>query len=133
MPKDLNFNSEMNTNWYIDSEGVLHDIAFSMEELEPGKQVSEKLILTKTISSDGALTIENLAEIGSATNTEGLEEKDSTPANKKDGEDDLGRAKLIVSIKTGGTWMYIGITLVSLTIIALGIYLINKKVLKGNI
>lgn len=133
MPKDLTFNSEMNTNWYADSKGVLHDIALSMEELKPGKEVTETVVLTKTINSDETLTIENLAEIGSVTNTEGLEEKDSTPANKKDKEDDLGKAELIVSIKTGGTWMYIGIVLVNLIIISAGILLINKKVLKGNI
>ena len=79
------------------------------------------------------MTIKNTAEIGSATNAEGLEEKDSTPSNKKDGEDDIEQAELIVSIKTGGTWMYIGITLLSLIIITVGIYLVNKKVLKGII
>ncbi|MBE5819415.1 MAG: hypothetical protein E7310_01080 [Clostridiales bacterium] len=133
MPKDLTFNSEMNTNWYADSQGVLHDIALSMEELKPGKEVTETIVLTKTINSDSSLTIKNIAEIGSATNTEGLEEKDSAPANKKDGEDDIGQAELIVSIKTGGTWMYIGIVLINLIIISAGILLINKKVLKGNI
>lgn len=133
MPRELNFNSEMNTNWYADSAGVLHDIALSMDELEPGKQLTEKLVLTTTIDSDKALTIKNIAEIGSAINAEGLEEKDSTPSNKKDGEDDIEQAELIVSIKTGGTWMYIGITLLSLIIITVGIYLVNKKVLKGII
>ena len=118
---------------YSYNEGTITIDLFTMEELKPGKEVTETVVLTKTINSDETLTIENLAEIGSATNTEGLEEKDSTPANKKDKEDDLGKAELIVSIKTGGTWMYIGIVLVSLVIISAGILLINKKVLKDNI
>ena len=48
------------------------------------------------------------------------------------GEDDIGSASLIISIKTGGATMYIGIVIVSMIIIGLSIYVINKKVL-GNI
>lgn len=130
MPKELEFNSEMNPDWFLDSNGILHNNMLEETAIEPGKTQTVKLILTKTLSSNSTGTIENTAELGQVTNLEELKDIDSTPANKEKGEDDIGSASLIISIKTGGPALYIGIVIISLIVLGAGIYLINKKVLK---
>ena len=130
MPKELEFNSEMNPDWYIDANQILHNKTLEKTAIEPGKTQTVKLVLTKTLSSNSTGTIENTAEIGTATNLEEIKDIDSTPGNKKQGEDDIGSASLIISIKTGGPILYIGIAIISLLILGVGIYLIDKRVLK---
>ena len=132
MPKELTFNSEINPDWYLDSQGLLHNKTLEKTAIEPGKTQTVKLVLTKTLNNNSTGTIENTAEIGSATNLEEIKDIDSTPGNKLTGEDDIGSASLIISIKTGSPIMYIGIVLISLTILGTGIFLIDKKVLKGG-
>ena len=130
LPKELEFNSEMNTEWYLGTDNHLHYMELEPQAIEPGKTRSVKLVLTKTLKSDSAGTIENTAEIAQSANLEGLLEIDSTSNNKKDGEDDISKASLIVSIKTGSPMMYIGIVLASTIILGTGIYIIDKKILR---
>lgn len=131
MPKELTFDSEMNPDWYLDSEGILHNESLAKVAIEPGKTETVKLILTKTLNNNSTGTIENIAEIGTSTNLEGIKDMDSVGGNKITGEDDIGSASLIISIKTGEPVMYIGIVLASMAVIGLGIFIINKKIL-GN-
>lgn len=132
IPKELEFNSEMNPDWYLDSQGLLHNKVLEKIAIEPGKSQTVKLVLTKTLNRNSTGTIENTAEIGTATNLEEIKDIDSTPGNKLGGEDDIGSASLIISIRTGGPTLYIGIVLISLAVLGIGIYLINKKILKGG-
>ncbi|MDO5555887.1 MAG: SdrD B-like domain-containing protein [Clostridia bacterium] len=133
IPKDLTFNSEANPDWYISSDGYLHNLSLTQEAILPEQSKTVKLILTKTLKSDSTGAIENTAEIGASTNLKGIDDLDSIEGNKKDGEDDISKATLIVSIKTGGPMMYIGIVLGSMIIMGLGIYIINKKVLERRV
>lgn len=133
MPNELTFNSEMNTEWYKDSSGNLYSIQLEPKEIKPGESQTVKLVLTKSLTSNSAGTITNVAEIAESINLENISEKDSIASNKKAGEDDISEASLIISISTGGPALYIGIVLISLMVIGTGIYLIDKKVLKGGI
>ena len=131
LPKQLEFNSEMNSDWYyLSSDRSLHYMELEPKAIEPGEKQTVKLVLTKTLKSDSTGTIENIAEIAECTNKEGLSELDSKVNNKKDGEDDISKASLIVSIKTGSPIMYIGIVLASMMVLGAGIYIIDKKVLR---
>ncbi|MBQ2835366.1 MAG: DUF11 domain-containing protein [Clostridia bacterium] len=133
LPSELEFNSEMNSEWYLGTDNNLHYMALDPEAIEPGKTQKVKLVLTKTLKNNSAGTIENTAEIGEGINLEGIKEIDSTAGNKQDGEDDLAKATLIISIRTGSPIMYIGIVLASMIILGTGIYIIDKKVLKVRI
>lgn len=133
LPAELEFNSEMNTEWYLGTDNYLHYMALEPQAIEPGKTRSVKLVLTKTLKSNSTGTINNIAEIGESTNLEGIKERDSVAGNKQDGEDDIGKASLIVSIKTGSPMMYIGIVLASMIVLGTGIYIIDKKVLRVKI
>lgn len=133
LPSELQFNSEMNKEWYLGTDNYLHYMALEPQAIEPGKTQKVKLVLTKTLKSNSTGTIENIAEIGESTNLEGIKEIDSVAGNKQDGEDDIAKASLIVSIKTGSPMMYVGIVIISMIVLGAGIYIIDKKVLRVRI
>ena len=132
IPKELTFSSDLNTDWYQDQSGNLHNNTLKQHAIKPGENAKVKLVLTKTISNNQTGTITNFAEIGLSSNVKGLKEFDSIEGNNKQTEDDMGKAELIISIATGSPTMYVGIVIASLAILGVGIYLIEKKVLKGG-
>ena len=67
--------------------------------------------------------------INKSNNDYGIADIDSEAGNKKDGEDDISKAEVIISIRTGAVAMYIGLIFAVIVIIAVGVYFINKKVL----
>ena len=133
LPDGLVFTSESNKEWYLDGNGVLHNKTLSEQVIKPKETKSVELVLTKTLKSDSTGTIENIGEIGASSNLQGITELDSVAGNKQANEDDLSTANLIVSIATGSPIMYIGIVIGTMLVLGLGIYIINKKVLKENI
>lgn len=132
LPKELEFNSEMNTGWYIGTDNYLHYMPLEPQAIEPEKTQTVKLVLTKLLKSNSTGTIDNVAEIEESSNLQGIVESDSIAGNKAIKEDDISTASLIVSIATGSPVIYIGIVIASMIILGLGIYIINKKVLKVN-
>lgn len=133
LPEELEFNSEMNSEWYLGKDNNLHYMALNPEPIEPGKTQTVKLVLTRTLKADSTGTIENIAEIAESTSLEALKDIDSIAGNKQSGEDDIDSASLIVSIRTGSPIMYIGIVIASMLVLGIGIYIIDKKVLKVKI
>ena len=123
-PSGLNFNSELNSDWYQDSKDVLHNVSLTQEAIPAGQNKTVKLVFTKTLTSTSPGTIDNKAEIGESTNIEGIKEIDK--------EDNVSSASLIIAIATGSPTMYIGIVIISLLVLGAGIYLIDKKVMKGG-
>ena len=69
----------------------------------------------------------NNARLEKISNLENITEKEEALQNNE------SSAMLIISIKTGSIFMYIGITLICITILAIGAYLIKKKVLNRGI
>ena len=126
------FKSELNTTWYKANDNNLYCIEFANKDVEPGETISSKLVLTKTMTNDNTGLIDNAAEIYETFNEYAFEDIDSIPANRAQ-EDDLSQADIIISIKTGGPLLYIGIVIISMFILSAGIYLINKKVIKNHI
>ena len=72
--------------------------------------------------------VNNTAEIAEAYNELGIADSNSTPGNRVQGENDMGVADVIISIKTGEIILYS--SLIGFAIVALGvvvIFLQNKK------
>ena len=132
MPSDLNFKSELNSDWYK-SNGALYNTSLSNTAIQPGESKNVNLVLVKNINETNTGTVVNTAEIGKASNALELDDVDSTPNNKKADEDDYGKAEVIISVKTGSVAMYIFTIFLSLAIIAIGTYVINKKLTKYDI
>ena len=132
MPSDLKFKSELNSDWY-ESNGALYNTSLSNTAIQPGESKNINLVLVKNVNETNTGTVVNTAEIGKASNALELDDIDSTPNNKKADEDDYGKAEVIISVKTGSVVMYIFTIFLSLAIIALGTYIINKKLTKYDI
>ena len=56
-------------------------------------------------------------------------DRDSTPDNKKEGEDDIDIAKVILAITTGIAKTYFSLTVGLLAVVLVGVILIKKFVI----
>lgn len=126
IPSDLKFNSELNKNWYMATDGYVYNTSLSEIDIKPGESIDTQLVLTKTINSTDSELITNMAEISEDYNTLGLEDIDSVVNNKNEAEDDISTAELIISIKTGKILRNSLIAIVIILIFAIGIYKIKK-------
>lgn len=133
IPNDLSFDEANNSGWYKDKDGNIYNNTLTNTIIKPGETKELKLILTKKMTGENTGTITNRAEIYEDYNELGLKDYNSSTGNKAQGENDLDYANLIITVKTGQVAMYITIAFISIAIIALGAYEINKKVLKGGI
>ena len=88
------------------------------------------VVLKKKMTEENTGIINNTAEIVEVENSENIKDKDSTPNNRVQGEDDMSSANVLIGVKTGAEVMYITLGLVILIVLAVGIYLINKEVLR---
>lgn len=132
MPNDLKFSSELNKDWYQAGD-VLYNNSLANEKIAAGETKEITLTLTKAMTEDNVGRFNNTAEIAESYNELGLEDSNSTPGNRAQGENDMGAADVILSIKTGRA---IYISIIILLVIALGIVafvVIKKKYKKGEI
>ncbi len=130
IPQDVKFTSEINKDWYAAENGNVYNASLANTLLQPGETKELTLVLTKKMTQNNTGVINNNAEIYEAYNDLGIQDIDSTPANSVQNEDDMSRADAIIGVKTGEVYVYIVITLISIGILGVGIYLINKKVLR---
>ena len=101
----------------------------SNQIINPGETKTITLTLIKDLNSNNIGNIINQAEIMEVSNSLSIADIDSTPGNKADGEDDMSTAEVLVSIRTGGPVVYTLLIITIITILAVGIYLINRNVL----
>lgn len=130
LPDSMKFNSELNTDWYTSEQGNIYNTSLANILLQPGETKELTLILTKKMTESNTGIINNTAEIFEAYNDLGKADIDSTPANKVQGEDDMSSADATIGIKTGEVYIYLTVTLISIGLLGVGIYFINKKVLR---
>lgn len=123
LPSGLEFNSELNKDWYKDSDGNLYTNTLSGIEIQPGGTSTVELVLIKKTTENTTGTFTNHAELTQISNIEAIEEQTNAKENNRSSAD------LVISIKTGSAIMYVGITLLCITIIGLGIFMIKKKIL----
>lgn len=131
-PTDLTFNSSLNPEWYQE-EGNLHTTSLANIKLEAGEEKELTLVLTKTMTESNTGLVNNTAEISEAYNNLGIDDVDSTPGNKQKSEDDMGSCNCIISVKTGVAITYITLTLSIIAVMAVGTYIISRKVLNKEI
>lgn len=126
MPSDLEFSSELNKDWY-EKDNALYTSVLGNDIINPGESKTVTLTLTKTMGEDNLVTRNN-AEIYEAYNNLGLEDSNSIPGNNVSGENDMGSADVIISIRTGGViYMTIGITIAIIVLAGIVAGIIVKK------
>lgn len=131
IPQGMNFISELNEDWYSSDNGNnLYNNSLANTIINPGETKEVTLMLTKKITNNNMGIINNTAEIAESYNDLGLKDLDSIPGNKVQGEDDMSSADAIVGTKTGEIYIYITLTISTIAILGVGVFLIRKKVLK---
>ena len=131
VPKGLKFYSEDNKDWKDEGNNVISTTQLKDTLLKPGQSATVKVIL-RWINGENNLSLKtNIAEISKDKNERGVPDRDSTPDNKKDGEDDIDDASVLLTISTGSlenTIAYVGGALVVLIVLGLGITIIKRYV-----
>ena len=131
MPEGMAFSSDLNSNWYVGSDGNLYTTSLANTLIQPGESRTVTLTLTRRMTGENTGTVVNTAEITQAYNEYGLEDGDSTPGNRQDGEDDISTATTLLAMSTGREIAsFIGITLGVIAIVGLAVFLIKKYVIK---
>lgn len=128
IPKGFSFNKEKNKGWY-EKEGNLYNESLANEKLNPGEAKIITITLEKNTNEKEMGTYSNLAEIKESYNELGIQDINSKEGNKKEGENDISTASIIISIRTGQSILYITLIISCILIIAVGIVFIKKKVL----
>lgn len=124
-PNDLKFNSELNKDWY-QADGKLYNASLANDKLVAGESKVVTLTLSKSMTENNTGRINNTAEIAEGYNELGLEDINSTPGNRAAGENDIGAADTILSIRTGGA-IYISIIVIALIGLGATALIIIKK------
>ena len=129
IPEGLEFKAEDNPLWKEVSEGVITTDQLKDALLKPGESKVVTVLLTWKNSQDNLGLKVNTAEISKDYNKFNTPDIDSTPNNKKEGEDDIDDAPVMLSIALGNSKTYFGLSMLMLGTTAVGIFLIKKFVL----
>lgn len=129
VPEGLKFVAEDNPGWTDEGNNVISTRLLENTLLQPGEYADVEVVLTWINSQDNMGVMTNTAEISEDYNDYGVPDRDSTPDNKKTGEDDIDDAPVMLSISTGQMRIYFTLGFVVLITIAGGVVLIRKFVL----
>ena len=129
IPDGLKFVAADNPKWTLKSEGVITTDQAKDILLEPGDSTEVEVLLTWINDPENMGKKVNVAEISKDYNEYEAPDIDSVPDNKKDGEDDIDDAPVMLQPATGQIRTYAGIAGVVLAILGTGMILIKKFVI----
>ena len=129
IPEGLKFIKEDNPDW-TEKNGKIVTRKLENTLLKPGQSATVTVILTWINGEDNVGLKVNVAEISEDYNEYNSKDIDSTPNNKKDGEDDIDDAPVLLTIRTGIEPKYVTLSLGCMAILSTGIILIKKYVIK---
>ena len=130
IPEGLKFVQADNPKWKeVDGKVVTDQLKDTL--LQPGETAEVEILLTWINGKDNFGLKVNTAEISKDKNSSNTPDIDSTPNNKKPGEDDIDDAPVILTVKTGAleNIQYITLATASLIILSAGVIFIKKYVL----
>ena len=129
IPEGLKFVASDNPGWTDKGNNVITTRLLENTLLKPGEYADVEVLLTWVNNENNMGLKTNIAEISEDYNDKGVTDRDSTPNNKKDGEDDIDDAPVMLSISTGKEKVFIILGVTVLITIAGGVVLIKKFVL----
>ena len=129
VPEGLKFVLDDNPGWADEGNNVISTKLLENTLLQPGEYADIEVTLTWINNQDNMGVMTNTAEISEDYNEYGVPDKDSTPDNKKQGEDDIDDAPVMLSISTGQMRIYFTLGFIVLITIAGGVVLIKKYIL----
>lgn len=129
IPEGLKFVATENPEWKEKGNNVIATKKLENTLLQPGETADVEVLLNWVNSSDNMGLKVNLAEISEDYNDQNVPDIDSTPNNKKMGEDDIDDAPVLLSVTTGQARLYLTLTFTILITLASGIVIIKRFVL----
>ncbi len=130
IPSGLKFVKEDNSKWTMLEDGnTVTTDQLKDKLLQPGESAVVEITLQWINGQNNFGLKQNWAEISKDKNDSDSPDIDSVPNNKKEGEDDIDDASVLLSVKTGSAENYIVITGSILAIVSAGIVLIKKFVI----
>ncbi len=129
IPNGLKFVAADNPNWTDEGNNIISTRQLENTLLQPGEHAEVQVLLTWVNNQNNMGVMDNTAEISEDYNDKGVPDRDSTPDNKKDREDDIDDAPVMLTIGTGKGATYFALGFIVLVTIAGGIILIKKRVL----
>ena len=129
VPEGLRFLPEDNPGWTDEGNNVISTRLLENTLLQPGEYAEVEVVLTWINDADNMGVKINTAEISEDYNDYDVPDKDSTPDNQEEGEDDIDDAKVLLSVSTGQIRIYFTLGFIVLITVASGIVLIKKFVL----
>ena len=129
IPQGLKFVASDNPGWKDEGNNVISTRALENTLLKPGEYADVQVLLTWVNHENNMGVMNNTAEISEDYNRYGVPDKDSTPDNRKQGEDDIDDAPVMLSISTGQIRIYFTLGFIILITVASGVVLIKKFVL----
>ena len=132
LSSDFKFSSELNKDWY-QSGNTVYCSSLSNEKLEPGESKDVTLTVIKQMKENNTGLVNNTAEIAESYNELGLTDVNSTEGNKVKGENDMGSADLIISIRTGQVVTTVLLIITSIVILGVAIYFVRKLIINRNL
>lgn len=130
IPEGMSFNSSLRDNqgWYTGTDGNLYYTGLENTELKSNESKTIKLVLTKQMTDENTGLVNNIAEIYEDYNIYGISDCNSTPANKAQGENDLGFADISILIKTGETFIYVSVIITTILLGSIVIFIAYNKI-----
>ena len=129
VPEGLRFVAEDNPGWTDEGNNVISTRLLENTLLQPGESSEVEVLLTWINGEDNMGLKTTIAELSEDYNDKGVPDRDSTPDNQVEGEDDIDDAPVLLSIETGRATIYIALGLTVLGTLAGGLVLIKKFVL----
>ena len=129
IPEGLRFETADNPQWTDEGNNVISTRQLENTLLQPGESKTVEVILTWINGADNLALKTNTAEISEDKNEYDVPDRDSIPDNRKDGEDDIDIAKVILAVTTGVAKTYFTLTIGLLSIVFVGVVLIKKFVI----
>ena len=129
IPEGLKFEAADNPLWTDEGNNVISTKQLENTLLQPGETATVEVILTWINDPNNMGLKTNTAEISQDKNEYDVPDRDSTPDNRKEGEDDIDIAKVILAITTGTAKTYFMLITGLLVVVGVGIILIKKYVM----
>ena len=126
LPSDLTFNKDLNQDWYVGEDGNIYSVSLMEKLLNPGEEAELTLVLEKTMTNSNTGTVSNIAEIYEATNEQNVEDINSIPGDKIEGQNDMSKVEVLIAVKTGTVIMYITLAITVIAILGIGTYNVRK-------
>ena len=93
IPGQLDFHSELNTDWVKSMSYNLSNVSYRTQEIQPGESIEAKLILSKTLDDKSAGTFTNVTKIEISENAKHIEDKNT--------ENDTDSTQVLIGVSTG--------------------------------